>query len=174
MHLPLRIRSGRPEDDRLLSVLATQVWLHTYATEGIDETIARYVLSELTAEKYRRLLGDPATRVLVAERGGSLVGFCVVKFGVKCPATGARSAAELQTLYVQEHFIGQGIGARLLDSAEATSREQAEPALWLAVYARNRRAIDFYAHRGYTRVGTSYFILGDERHENHVLIGDNA
>ena len=173
MRHSLRIRSGRAEDANRLAVLAAQVWLHTYATNGINDVIAQYVLSELTPEKYLQSLNEPATHFFVAEHDENLVGLAVVKFGVPCP-TGGSSAAELQTLYVQEHYIGRGIGKSLLQAAEAKAREQSESALWLTVNAKNARAIAFYAHQGYSKVGTAYFVLGEGRHENHVLIGHDA
>jgi ribosomal protein S18 acetylase RimI-like enzyme len=147
--------------------------LHTYAIGGINGDIAQYVLSELTPERYLALLNEPAIHLFVAEHNESLVGLAVVKFGVQCP-TGAGSAAELQTLYVQEHFIGQGVGKALLQAAETKAREQSGSALWLTVNAKNARAIAFYEHQGYSKVGTAYFVLGEAQHENHVLIGRNA
>ena len=144
--------------------------MHTYATGGINRDIAQYVLSELTPERYLALLKEPAIHLFVAEHNENLVGLAVVKFGVQCPA-GAGSAVELQALYVQEHFIGQGVGKALLRAAEAKAREQSGSALWLTVNAKNARAIAFYEHQGYSKVGTAYFVLGEKRHENHVFIG---
>jgi ribosomal protein S18 acetylase RimI-like enzyme len=164
------IRVGRSEDASRLAVLATQVWLHTYSTDGITRDIAEYVLREFTPEKFSELLNDPVSHVVVAEQRESLVGLAVVKFGVSCPA-GNNSAAELQTLYVQEHFAGRGIGKLLLQAAEAKVRQQLNTALWLTVNAKNTEAIAFYARQGYAKVGTSFFVLGAGRHENHVLIG---
>jgi diamine N-acetyltransferase len=167
------IRVGRSEDASRLAVLATQVWLHTYATDGIARDIAEYVLRELTPEKYSALLNDPASHVVVAEQHENLVGLAVVRFGVPCPA-GGNSAAELQTLYVQEHFVGRGIGKMLLQTAESKGRQDLNTALWLTVNAKNTEAIAFYARQGYAKVGTTFFVLGAGRHENHVLIGRDA
>ena len=173
MRPSLDIRSGRSEDANCLAVLPTQVWLHTYATGGITADIAEYVLDELTLEKYRALLNDPTRQVFVAVSGESLVGLAVVKFGTPCPADNA-SAAELQTLYVQEHFLGCGAGKSLLRAAEAEAKRRSNGVLWLTVNAKNARAIAFYAHHGYVKVGTTYFALGEGRHENHVLVGADA
>ena len=167
------IRVAQAEDATRLAVLAAQVWLHTYATDGISHDIAAYVSSELTPEKYSALFRDASAHVLAAEHGDNLVGFAVVKFGIACP-TGGRSSSELQTLYVQEHFTGQSIGKRLLQAAEAKVRERVNTPLWLTVNAQNIKAINFYAHLGYSKVGTTYFVLGAECHENHVLIGRDA
>lgn len=168
-----QIRVGMQSDVDRLSVLAAQVWLHTYCTKGISSEIAQYVLSELTAERFCARLTDPESHILVAECDEYLVGFAVVRFGVSCPASAALEV-ELQTLYVQEHFTGQGVGWALLVAAEAKAREQAIAPLWLRVNAQNARAIAFYARQGYSKVGTTYFALGQGRYENHVLVGPDT
>jgi len=173
MRRRLQIRAGRLSDADRLAVLATQVWLHTYCTNGVNTEIAQYVLSELTVGRFASRLAEPQSHILIAEFQEWLVGFAAVRFGASCPSS-ARSAVELQTLYVQEHFIGQGIGTSLLEAAEAKAREQAVTPLWLSVNAQNARAIAFYARHGYNRVGTTYFVLGECRHENQVLIGGDA
>lgn len=169
----LRIRTGRPGDAHRIAVLAVQVWLHTYATDGINDEIAQYVLSEFTPDKYLQSLSAPSTHFFVAEHDENLVGYAVITVGVSCP-TGANSIVELQTLYVQEHYIGHGVGKSLLQAAEARARQQSGSTLWLKVNAKNDRAIAFYAHHGYSKAGTAYFVLGEGRYENHVLIGRDA
>jgi ribosomal protein S18 acetylase RimI-like enzyme len=166
----LAVRGAGPRDAPCLAVLATQVWLHTYATDGIGEDIAHHVLSELGVDKYAALLGDPRTSVLVAEIAQRLVGMAVVRAAAPCPA-GAPSTMELQTLYVQAHFVGRSIGTRLLQAVEGQAQATARCAPWLTVHAHNARALAFYARHGYVRVGTDWFVLGTQRHENHVLVG---
>ncbi len=173
MTAAFHIRAGQPADAARLAVLATQVWLHTYATEGISDDIAHYVGAELTPDEYAATLDDPDSHVLVAEQGAHLVGFAVLQFGLPCPADG-QSTAELQTLYVQEHFTGRGVGHALLQAAQAKARGRAACALWLTVNAQNARAIAFYARQGYEKIGTTHFVLGHGHHENHVLIGPRA
>lgn len=164
------IRPGQAADATRLAVLATQVWLHTYATNGISKEIADYVLAELTPAKYSALLRDASIRVRVAQHGDDLAGFAVIKLDATCPEAGG-TTAELQTLYVQAPFIGTGLGKRLLKDAESVAHEQGHAALWLTVNAQNHRAIAFYDHLGYRKIGTTYFVLGAQRHENHILIG---
>ena len=170
MRHSLLIRGGLPHDASQLAVLATQVWLHTYATNGISREIADYVLAELSPQRYVALLADQTIQVFVAEKNACLVGFAVVQRGAKCPS-GAESAVELQTLYVQESFTGQGVGTALLRVAEAHARDQSGTALWLTVNAQNIRAVAFYRQQAYALSGTTYFVLGESRHENHVFIG---
>jgi GNAT superfamily N-acetyltransferase len=116
---------------------------------------------------------DPTSRVFVAASGESLAGLAVVKIGMPCPVDD-HCSVELQMLYVQEHFLGCGAGTLLLRAAEAEARLTSNDKLWLTVNAMNSRAVKFHAHRGYIKVGTTYFVLGEGRHGNHVLVGADA
>jgi diamine N-acetyltransferase len=173
MRHSLQVRTGQPSDADRIAVLAAQVWLHTYCTSGVNSEVAKYVLSELTVDKFAARLAEPEVHILVAEFNEWLVGFAAIKFGASCPGV-AKSQVELQTLYVQEHFIGHGIGSSLLEAAEAKAYEHAATPLWLTVNAQNARAIAFYARHGYSQVDSTYFVLGQERYENHVLVGADA
>ena len=164
------IRPGEPADAGPLSVLATQVWTHTYATDGISNEIADYLLSALAPASFAAMLIDAATQVLVASHRDHCIGLAVVHVESPCPCDGDL-LAELRTLYVQEHRMGEGVGSALLDAASVVARERVGRALWLTVNARNDHAIAFYARRGYVRIGTADFVLGNARHENHVLVG---
>ncbi len=168
--LDMVIRKARDSDAARIAVLATQVWLHTYAIEGISAEIADYTRSELTPDKYLAIQNDALAHIWVAERGAHIIGFAVLNMGVPCPSR-ASTLAELQTLYVQAHFVGQGVGRQLLSVAEKTAFDLAGMPLWLTVNAHNAQAIGFYLRQGYTKHGVAEFVLGDQRHENLVLIG---
>lgn len=171
MRHDLRVGDARPDAADRLAVLATQVWLHTYATEGIDADIAAYVLQALTPAAFAEMHQDPTRQVLVAECGEHLVGLAVLNFDAPCEAA-PRLTVELQTLDVQAHFLGEGVGHALLQVAQARAEAaSAKGRLWLSVNAKNDRAIAFYARQGYQKIGTSCFALGAGRHENHVLVG---
>ncbi len=167
------IRHGELRDTENLAALAIQVWLHTYATEGVSSLISRYVLSEFTPEKFEALLSNDSSTVFVAESNKNLVGYATVSVCKSCPVP-TSAEVELATLYVQAPFIGKGIGSALLSHAERSAGQSAGPSLWLTVNSRNSRAIEFYAMHGYTKIGITHFELGSEKHENLVLVGRDA
>jgi diamine N-acetyltransferase len=78
--------------------------------------------------------------------------------------------AHLDNLYVSEHFVGAGIGRELFLRTRAELAERAgKDTLWLTVNARNSRARAFYERQGLADIGTTYFDLYGEKHENRVL-----
>ncbi len=165
------LRKATVADAQNLAALAIQVWLHTYATDGIRSTISNYVLSAFTAETFlQQINNDPASQLYVAEVNAHLVAYAVVKFDAACP-TDNTGNVELATLYVQEHFARAGLGSKLLALGLGVSRERgAGSRLWLTVNAKNTRALAFYRQHGFVRAGTTQFSFGGESHLNHVLL----
>jgi ribosomal protein S18 acetylase RimI-like enzyme len=143
--------------------------LHTYATEGIRSSLSEYALSHFTSEKFQKRLTDPTHLVLVAERKAHLIGYADLNFASpRQEAPGIQT--ELATLYVQEHFAGQGVGSRLLEAcAEAAKKRCGSPDCWLSVYRGNARALAFYRKHGFTTRGSFRFEFGGESHENFVM-----
>jgi GNAT superfamily N-acetyltransferase len=163
------IRPATADDAVCLGVLAMQVFLDTYATQGIRPAIAREVLASYTPEVYLRLLQAAHTFILVAEQQGHLLGLAQVTLGTSHALLQASAPAELDRLYVQEPFTGQGLGRTLLRAAEREAAARGAGLMWLTPWVHNHRALHFYAREGYADLGPTWFEFEAERHENRVL-----
>jgi GNAT superfamily N-acetyltransferase len=170
---PARVDAGfrvaTPPDALCIGVLATQVFLDTYATDGIREALAREVRETLSTEAVSALLADPLETFVVAEHAGHLVAFAELARGTAQALVPATGAVELKRLYVQEGFTGKGVGTALLRQAESLAAKQGAARLWLTAWIGNARARGFYARRGYRELGSTMFVLQGERHENRVF-----
>lgn len=164
----LVIRPATANDAGLLAALAAQVWIDTYALDGINAVVADYTRANFTPERFRRDLADGGHRLLVAEQDGWLLGYIDLLLDSPCPeARGGQM--EINTLYVIRHRHGKGVGSRLLDAAQAVGRERNALALWLRVWYRNASAIAFYTARGFANVGQTEFVLDGQAHLNWLM-----
>ena len=164
------LRVAGPSDALCIGVLATQVFLDTYATDGIRPSLAREVLHHLSTDAVAGSLADPAAVFVVAERAGHLIGFAQMTIGATHELAGREATVELDRLYVQPAFAGKGVGTMLLERAEEMARARGARALWLTAWVGNRRALAFYARRGYIDAGATTYVFEDEAHENRVLV----
>ena len=101
-----KLRPAVLEDALCLSVLAIQVFLDTYATEGIRPAIAREVMASCSERSFREAIGNEETKLLVAERLGHLIGFAQLTMDATHELAPKGNQAELLRLYVQEAFTG--------------------------------------------------------------------
>jgi ribosomal protein S18 acetylase RimI-like enzyme len=165
----LLLRPAVPDDALCLSVLAMQVFLDTYATEGIRPALAREVLGVYSQTAFSAAITDAGSAIVVAELKQHLVGFAQVTFGARHEQAPAGAQAELLRLYVQEPFTGRYVGTRLLAHAERLAAEAGAGVLWLTPWVHNRRALAFYAQRGYADLGLTWFTFEGESHQNRLL-----
>ena len=166
------VRAASEADALCLHALATQVFLDTYAKDGIREAIAREAQKELSVAAFLEQLAAPPVRTLLAERSGFLVAFASVTLGATHPLVAKAPAAELSRLYVQSPFIRQGVGSLLLRHVEALACAAGASTLWLTAWVGNARALAFYASQGYEERGSTDHEFENERFENRLFTRD--
>jgi GNAT superfamily N-acetyltransferase len=164
-------RTAVEPDALSLSVLATQVFLDTYATQGVRPAVAREVRRYLSEEAFAELLTQPRHSLLIAEREDHLLGFAQLTHGQTHALLPSEArAAELNRLYVQRFFLGHGIGKELLARAEALAGEGGAEILWLTAWTGNAHALRFYETRGYQDVGAGVYTFEGDSYETRVFL----
>jgi GNAT superfamily N-acetyltransferase len=167
--LRFECRRGTLADAPVIAALAIQVFLDTYAPDGIAPEIAREVLDGYGEEAFLARLREGDTSWIVAETPAGLVGFAQLTRGRSGPAPSNVGDHELVHLYVQPAMHGKGVGGALLRAAESLARDAGASHLWLTAWDGNHRAHAFYEHARYRRTGTTEHVIGTTAYENHVF-----
>ena len=165
----VRYRTAELSDAACLALLATQVFLDTYATDGIDLRLAREVQEHLSLEAISVQLANAETTFLIAERASRLVGFVQITRRARHPLVRSSRPVGLDRLFVQRPFLGQGIGKSLLKKAEALACGEGSETLWMTAWSGNARARAFYRCQGYTDLGMTTYVFEDVTYEDRVL-----
>lgn len=156
-------------DTEAIAALAMQVFLDTYATDGVLPDLAREALSEYSREMFEQRLHEPGRTFVLATLGFGLVGFAEILFERQPSPIAGIQGAELVRLYVQPRWQGKGIGRKLIGQAEALARQAGAGALWLTVWEKNTRALGFYDRLGYSDVGRTSYTMQMQSFGNQVL-----
>lgn len=164
-----KLRSAAPEDAATIAALATQVFLETYATEGVRLDQAREVFAEYSTEAFATRLLEPTRRFTLAERGVGLVGFVELRVAALSAPASTVVGAELVRLYVQPNFQRHGVGRHLIRVAERAAVSGGLGAIWLTAWEENHRARRFYGALGYQDIGTTVYTFQGNSYTNRVL-----
>ena len=155
------IREAVEEDCINLAVLSLQVWLDTYAIEGIRIEYSKYVISNFTEACFLNILNNSNNRLLVCESNKILQAFVLINFDSKFE--GDENGFEIEKLYVDKRFKTQGIGRKLLSEVES----KYGPKFWLYTWVENK-SNDFYKHLGFKNIGKINFNFNNKTIENNV------
>lgn len=139
-----RIRRATAADCEAIATVHVVGWRESYRGLMPDSVLDGASIAE-RARRWRHILAQGDTTVLVAETGTALIGFA---------SSGARRGdafahdGELQAIYVLRTAQGAGVGSRLLRESAAALVERKFSALALWVLRANLNARQFYHRHG--------------------------
>jgi len=168
--MEIKIRKALLSDLYNLAVLKQQVWISTYATDGLNDEFSRYVLSEYSVESVKKSIESTHSLTLVAIYNDNLVGCVEILLSPKSPTDNVEPCIEITTLYILEKFQSRGIGKKLLDESMKVIKGLNHQKIWLSVYYGNEKAIDFYKRQNFSHIGEIDFQLGEEKYKNYLMI----
>ena len=156
------IRLAAPQDAALLAAFAAQAFADTYRELSDAQEIADYVAEHFQPEVMAGVIGDADCTTLLAWVGERLAGYAIVKAEPAPDCVTGPAPLKLWRIYLGAGFIGQGLGARLMGAVHAEARRRGSQTLWLGVYDRNVRAVQFYERFGFAQVGGQEFLFGGQ------------
>jgi GNAT superfamily N-acetyltransferase len=166
---PLHIRYGTEADSHVLADLGARTFADSFARDNSPEDMAAYLADSFGVEKQAQELADPASRFLIAELNREPVGYARLRSGPAPAAVKGRNPMEVVRFYARSEWIGKGIGAGLMKRCLDEAEQADCGVLWLGVWQRNERAIDFYRKWGFVRVGTQTFTLGTDAQTDWIM-----
>jgi len=112
----------------------------------------------MSRRSFRGFLTSPNAAMIVADLNGKLAGYALVLF-----RTGS-ALARLYSIAASPHAGRRGIGATLLQAAEAAAIKRGAATMRLEVHEKNAAAISRYRKSGYREFGRHHEYYGDKGH----------
>src|SRR3954469_7364528 len=165
----IALRRATPADAGRLATFAATAFMDTFAAQNTPEDMAAYVGQAFGEAVQRAELTDPQCTVFLAELGGEIVGYAMLRDGPQPACVTDPSAIEIARLYAGSRWIGAGIGALLMQRCLVEAASRGRRTIWLGVWERNVRAIAFYQRWHFTIVGSQPFQLGSDRQNDRVM-----
>jgi GNAT superfamily N-acetyltransferase len=165
----LLLRQAQPADNTLLAEMGARMFADTFASQNTPEDMAAYLAGSFSPEIQATELADPETTFYIAEIGGQPVGYVRVKLGHAHDSVRASHPMEIVRIYTDQSWQGRGLGAALMIKAIDHAREHGCDAVWLDVWEKNPKAIQFYSRFGFVTVGDQSFQLGDDSQHDLIM-----
>ncbi|WP_157139880.1 GNAT family N-acetyltransferase [Roseibium aggregatum] len=165
------LRDATSADLDALAALSIEVWLDTYALDGIPDNHARHVLRTYSPQAFAGVLQDPDKRLIVCRTDAGLLGYLQLDLEAK-PVQPGSGTVEIETLYVRRHHQGMGVGCKLLEAACRLVRQAGQPKFFLTVYEGNEKAIGFYKAQGLIEEGRWTFDFEGGSAPNLIMTRD--
>jgi GNAT superfamily N-acetyltransferase len=163
------IRCARQSDSTLLAELGAETFVDAFGADNTADDMQRYLQASFSPDIQAAELADPSAVCLIAEVDGQPAGYARLREGRPSLRLDASAPIELVRFYARTPWIGRGIGAALMKASLHEAAVRGCDVIWLGVWERNQRAIDFYRKWGFLQVGNQRFVLGNDL-QNDLLM----
>ena len=170
VHQGLVTRRATPDDAALLAELGASTFRETFEAANDPADFAAYMAAAFGEAIQRAELEDQDVSVFVAERGADAEGYVLLREGPAPSPVRGFEVLQIVRLYARRSAIGTGVGAVLMQRAVHEAASRGKDAVWLGVWDRNVRAIEFYRRHEFFEAGTQPFLLGTDLQTDLVMV----
>jgi len=148
------IRPWKKSDLASIRRITWESWISTYLSFIPECDLKFYFDIHYTEEFLLSMFDDPSMHGFIAAMDGQVAGYARLFFNRD------ENRLYISSLYFLPEFEGQGMGSRLLETAEGYATEKGLDELWIGVMVKNRRALDFYKKVGFQFDREEPFTMG--------------
>lgn len=165
----MKIRHGTTADAKLLSELGARTFYDTFAKDNTPGDMEAYLKQSFSPEIQFHELSRPHAIFLIAESEGMPIGYAQLLMNSEDEAIRGMKPLEIRRIYTAQEYLGKGVGKELMQATLSEARARGCDCVWLGVWEKNQRAIDFYKKWGFREVGTHVFSVGEDPQNDFVM-----
>jgi diamine N-acetyltransferase len=168
------IRQATEKDAGLLLDLSAQTFNQAFGNQNSCDNMSAYMASAFTHDQLVKEIRSTYSVFLMAYIPGqdNPVGYTKLRTGKPVKDLKGAKAIEIHRIYVLQEVIGQGVGKALMERCLEIAQRENYEVIWLGVWEKNTRAIEFYKKWGFKKFGSHIFRLGTEDQTDYLMKKD--
>jgi ribosomal protein S18 acetylase RimI-like enzyme len=152
-----------------LQKIGRQTFSETFSAWNTKENMTKYLDEGFSVEKLTVELNDKNSEFYFASLDQNVIGYLKLNYGQSQTELQDAKSIEIERIYVVRDFHGKNVGKLLYDQAMLISRQKDVDYVWLGVWEKNRRAINFYTKNGFVEFDKHIFKLGNDEQTDIMM-----
>lgn len=152
-----------------LQKLGRQTFFETFSAGNTKENMTKYLEEGFSIEKLTSELNNANSELYFAMYENRVIGYLKLNFGKSQTELKDERALEIERIYVLKEFHGKNAGQSLFEKAISIAGQKKSDYIWLGVWEKNERAINFYKKNNFVGFDTHIFKLGDDE-QNDIMM----
>ncbi len=157
----ITIRAATKDDAVLIADISRQTFYETFAADNTKENMDKFLNEQFTSTQLISELSKPDNYFFLAYANDEVAGYLKLREN-KQTLLKDKPSIEISRIYAIKKMIGKGIGKLLIEKSIDFAKQKQKQIIWLGVWEKNQRAIDFYNKWGFEKFGEQNFLLGTD------------
>ncbi|MBL7967727.1 MAG: GNAT family N-acetyltransferase [Prolixibacteraceae bacterium] len=165
----IEIRRIGASDVAELQQIGRLTFTETFAEHNSPENLAAYLEESFATAKLTNELKNPESQFYFAFAASILAGYLKINFGAAQTENVDPAALEIERIYVLKEFHGKKVGQALFQKALDVAAETSCSQIWLGVWEKNHKALNFYRKNGFIPFSQHVFRIGDDEQTDFLM-----
>lgn len=165
----IEIKKTKLADIAILQTIGRQTFFETFADHNTADDMQKYLDYNFSADKLKSELSDTNSGFYFAILDNTVIGYLKTNFGQSQTELKDKSSLEIERIYVLKDFHGKNVGQVLFEKAIDIAKQTQADYVWLGVWEKNPRAINFYKKNGFVEFDKHIFKLGDDEQTDILM-----
>lgn len=153
----------------ILKKISWDTFYNAFIAQNNEADMLLYMKKAFSEQQLKKELLQVDSTFYLAKIAGQTVGYLKINVGAAQNEAVGDAALEIERIYIDTAFIGQGIGRQLMQKALEIAQALGKEKVWLGVWEHNLKAIEFYKKQGFQLFGKHPFILGNDPQTDFLM-----
>lgn len=165
-----KIRLVTSSDNELLALLGRITFRESHGNYIENKTnLNKYLDKAFSYETTQKEINDSNNIYFIIYKNDFPVGYAKLVLNAISEFIPNQRSCRLERIYVLDEFISQKFGIELLNTTIKKAKELNFEIMWLSVYIKNTKAINFYLKNDFEKVGSISFKISKQGYENPIF-----
>lgn len=165
----ISIQNVTNREAEIIADLSRQTFYETFAAFNSKNDMDKFMNEQFTKEQLIQEVQDSANIFFVALDENKPVGYLFLRESSNPEGLENLNSIEIARIYSVNSSIGTGVGKLLMEKCLETAKKNNKKIIWLGVWEKNTRAINFYKKWGFEKFGEHSFLLGDDVQKDWLM-----
>jgi ribosomal protein S18 acetylase RimI-like enzyme len=165
----IKIKKVQFLDLNKLQEIGRKTFIETFSEDNTEADMKKYLDESFSDDKLILELNNQHSEFYFAELDTKVIGYLKINFAQAQTENIHQRSLEIERIYVSKEFHGKKIGQILFDKALQITKQKDLNYLWLGVWEKNTRAINFYKKNGFVEFDKHIFKLGNDEQTDILM-----
>jgi diamine N-acetyltransferase len=157
------------EDLDVLQVISIETFNDTFKEQNSPKNMKAYLDKAFNTKQLKSELSNDSSAFYFIYSDDKLAGYLKININEAQSEKMTDESLEVERIYIRKDFQKEGLGKHLMNEAIKIALLRNKKIIWLGVWEKNLKAIEFYKKNGFVQTGVHSFHMGDEEQKDLIF-----
>lgn len=165
----ISIKLASINDAETIADLSRKTFHETFAPHNTVKDMEIFLQEQFTKSSLIAEVGVSFNTFFLAYADEKIAGYMKLRERDNLKELHGLKSLEIARIYATAMMVGKGVGSSLMQHAIDVAMLKQKQVIWLAVWEKNQKAIDFYLKWGFEIFGKQIFVLGTDLQKDWLM-----